>query len=59
MFAYGMDVQGKRDQQRKEQDIIEKKMQKQRGHKTSSSKADVPSNTSKVKMLTSLVGKSK
>ena len=57
MFQYGMDVQGKRDQQRKEQEIIEKKMQK-RGQRPSS-KADVPNNTSKVKLLTNLVGKSK
>ena len=57
MMQYGMDVQSQREAQRKEQDMIEKKMGK-RGQKTSN-KADLPENTSKVKILTSLVGKSK
>jgi len=60
MLQYGMDVQSQRDQQRKEQEIIDKKHQK-RGQKKSdpNRKADVPNGTSKVKMLSNLVGKSK
>lgn len=56
MFAYGKDVQSKRDQQRKEQELIDKKMAK-RGVKPNK-KADVPTNgPSKTKILTTVLGK--
>ena len=57
MLAMGKDVQSKRDQQRKEQELIDKKMAK-RGVKANP-KADVPNGPSKTKLLTSVLGKSK
>ena len=55
MLQYGKDVQSKRDQQKKEQEIIEKKMAKRGGKKNT--KTDVPNGNSKTKMLTSFVSK--